>query len=211
MNRGRGDRRSAPSWSACCWRRPFMGRSCGPAQRALWWSVWRPSCWRRELSGCAAPLLPCLLIGVVHAVLLTLQRTGLGAPWLAGPPIGRWNGIWQRCKPWRATRGRRRAAGRCLGGASSGATGAAAAARAQRREDRGLDGHPPTLCRPRPAAAETALCRSPGTYQHSMNVAYLAQAAGDADRRQPAAAADRRLFSRHRQDQHGRRATSRTS
>ena len=42
--------------------------------------------------------------------------------------------------------------------------------------------------------------RAPGTYNHSINVASLAETAAEADRRQRSAGPRRRLFPRHRQD-----------
>lgn len=123
-------------------------------------------------------ILPCLLIGVVHAVLLTLQRVDWAAMVLATHLPEEWNLAALRSlagNPWTAQSG-----WALLGGISSGAlallllpllkAGRAVGSTVTLRRFSDLD--QPLLKR--------LFAEAPGTYQHSMNVAYLAQAAGDA-------------------------------
>lgn len=123
-------------------------------------------------------ILPCLLIGVVHAVLLTLQRVDWAAMVLATHLPEEWNLAALRSladNPWTAQSG-----WALLGGMSSGAlallllpllkAGRAVGSTVTLRRFSDLD--QPLLKR--------LFAEAPGTYQHSMNVAYLAQAAGDA-------------------------------
>jgi len=123
-------------------------------------------------------ILPCLLIGVVHAVLLTLQRVDWAAMILATHLPEEWNLAALRSladNPWTAQSG-----WALLGGISSGAlallllpllkAGRAVGSTVTLRRFSDLD--QPLLKR--------LFAEAPGTYQHSMNVAYLAQAAGDA-------------------------------
>ena len=123
-------------------------------------------------------LLPCLLIGVVHAVLLTLQRTDWAAMILATHWPEEWNLAALQAlagNPWTAQSG-----WAFMGGVSSGAlallllpvlkAGRTVGSTVTLRRFSDLD--QPLLKR--------LFAEAPGTYQHSMNVAYLAQAAGDA-------------------------------
>jgi hypothetical protein len=123
-------------------------------------------------------ILPCVLIGMVHAVFLILLRLDWSA--IAGlpQPSDGWNLAALRAlatHSWTT-----QSAWALLGGASSGAlallllpllkAGRTVGSTITLRRYADLD--QPLLKR---LFAET-----PGTYQHSMNVAYLAQAAGDA-------------------------------
>jgi putative nucleotidyltransferase with HDIG domain len=123
-------------------------------------------------------VLPCLLIGVVHAVLLTLHR----ADWIALPLTIHLPEEWSpaalislAANPWVAQR-----AWAFMDGVSSGAlallllpvlrAGWSIGSTFTLRRFSDLD--QPLLKR--------LFAEAPGTYQHSMNVAYLAQAAGSA-------------------------------
>jgi putative nucleotidyltransferase with HDIG domain len=123
-------------------------------------------------------LLPCLLIGAVHAVFLTLQK----ADWLAIAQAIRWPEEWNwavwgslAANPWVKQCG-----WAFMGGALSGAfallllpvikAGRTVGSTFSLRRFADLD--QPLL--------KKLFVEAPGTYQHSMNVAYLAQAAGDA-------------------------------
>jgi len=123
-------------------------------------------------------VLPCLLIGVVHAVLLTLHR----ADWIVMPLAINLPEEWSptallsfAANPWVAQR-----AWAFMGGVASGAlallllplikAGRSIGSTFTLRRFSDLD--QPLLKR--------LFAEAPGTYQHSMNVAYLAQAAGSA-------------------------------
>jgi putative nucleotidyltransferase with HDIG domain len=123
-------------------------------------------------------VLPCLLIGVVHAVVLTLHRTD----WTAMPQTIHLPEEWSPAallslvaNPWVAQR-----AWAFMDGVSSGAlallllpvlkAGRSIGSTFTLRRFSDLD--QPLLKR--------LFAEAPGTYQHSMNVAYLAQAAGNA-------------------------------
>jgi putative nucleotidyltransferase with HDIG domain len=123
-------------------------------------------------------VLPCLLIGVVHALLLTLHR----ADWTAIPLTINLPEEWSpaallslAANPWVAPR-----AWAFMGGILSGAlallllpvlrVGRSIGSTFTLRRFSDLD--QPLLKR--------LFAEAPGTYQHSMNVAYLAQAAGTA-------------------------------
>lgn len=123
-------------------------------------------------------LLPCLLIGVVHAVLLTLQKADWAAWILSTPLPEEWNLAALRTladNRWTVQGG-----WAFMGGVSSGAlallllpvlkAGRTVGSTVTLRRFSDLD--QPLLKR--------LFAEAPGTYQHSMNVAYLAQAAGDA-------------------------------
>jgi putative nucleotidyltransferase with HDIG domain len=123
-------------------------------------------------------LLPCLLIGVVHAVFLALQRADWAAMVLTTHLPDEWNLealLSLAANPWAA-----QSAWAFMGGVSSGAlallllpvlkAGWAVGSTVTLRRFSDLD--QPLLKR--------LFAEAPGTYQHSMNVAYLAQAAGEA-------------------------------
>jgi putative nucleotidyltransferase with HDIG domain len=123
-------------------------------------------------------VLPCLLIGVVHAVILTLHRADWTRMALEIRPPEEWSPaalLSLAANPWVAQRGWAFA-----DGVSSGAlallllpvlkAGRTIAATFTLRRFSDLD--QPLLKR--------LFAEAPGTYQHSMNVAYLAQAAGTA-------------------------------
>jgi putative nucleotidyltransferase with HDIG domain len=123
-------------------------------------------------------ILPCLLIGMVHAVFLILLRLDWSAIARLPHPADGWNmAVLQTLAvhPWTT-----QSAWALLGGASSGAlallllpllkAGRTVGASITLRRYADLD--QPLLKR--------LFSEAPGTYQHSMNVAYLAQAAGDA-------------------------------
>lgn len=123
-------------------------------------------------------ILPCLLIGAVHAVLLTLQRVDWAARVLATHLPEEWNLAALQslaANPWTAQSG-----WAFVGGVSSGAlallllpwlkAGRTVGSTVTLRRFSDLD--QPLL--------KQLFGEAPGTYQHSMNVAYLAQAAGDA-------------------------------
>jgi putative nucleotidyltransferase with HDIG domain len=123
-------------------------------------------------------LLPCLLIGVVHAVLLTLHRVDWAAMILTTHLPEEWNLAALQslaANPWTAQSG-----WAFVGGVSSGAlallllpflkAGRTVSSTITLRRFSDLD--QPLL--------KKLFAETPGTYQHSMNVSYLAQAAGDA-------------------------------
>ncbi len=123
-------------------------------------------------------ILPCGLIGMVHAIFLILLRLDWSAVARLPHPADGWNMTALETlatHPW-ATQ----SAWALLGGASSGAlallllpllkAGRTVGSTITLRRYADLD--QPLLKR--------LFTESPGTYQHSMNVAYLAQAAGDA-------------------------------
>ena len=128
--------------------------------------------------GLRSALLPCLLVGTVHAVFLTLQRADWAAMSQAIHLPEEWNwAAWRSlsANPWLVQCG-----WAFMAGASSGVlalvllpvlkAGSTVGSTITLRRFADLD--QPLL--------KKLFAEAPGTYQHSMNVAYLAQAAGDA-------------------------------
>jgi hypothetical protein len=123
-------------------------------------------------------ILPCMLIGMVHAVFLILLNLDWSAIARLPQPEDGWNMTTLQTlatHPW-ATQ----SAWAMLGGASSGVLALVMLPLLKAGRTVGS-----TITRRRYADLDQPLLKrlfteAPGTYQHSMNVAYLAQAAGDA-------------------------------
>jgi putative nucleotidyltransferase with HDIG domain len=123
-------------------------------------------------------ILPCVLIGMVHAVFLILLNLDWSAIARLGSPSDGWNGAaFENLArhPWVT-----QSAWAFLGAASSGALALLLLPILNAGRTIGS-----TLTLRRYADLDQPLLKrlfteAPGTYQHSLNVAYLAQAAGDA-------------------------------